>query len=266
MSQSEQITQGYSRWWEFYAVRYAMGSVIGGVIFFFLCKTNPALKPILFGAENGRLDGTLIVLFAAFGLTYCYLASAPMLVFHAGRFLLDSPEKRSVSCRRLAITLLPPALLSVAFYFTGHWIISSELWNIGRIFFTFVLALASLVIWLQCLAVILTLRRSKQLLRFYQKLATKRTSSTNGIVESYRHLREHGNSFAIVVLEIVLAILLFTVGNFAPILAEKNILSTTTLQPLDYAIYYVAVLLIWTLPAACVWLISTYFEREFSGV
>lgn len=266
MSKSDQDTQGSSRWWEFYAVRYAMGSVIGGVIFFFLCKTHPALKSMLFGAEGGKLDGTLVLLFAAFGLTYCYLASAPMLVFHAGRFLLDRPDKRGASLKRLMITILPPALITIAFYHTGHWLMSSELWGIGRLFFTFVCALAALVMWPQYLAVVLTLRKSKQLLRFYQRLATKRTDSTNGIVESYRHLREHGNSFAIVLLEIVLAILLFSVGNFVPTLIEKKILSTTTWQDSDYAIAYVAVIFVWTLPAAFVWLIGTYFEREFSGV
>jgi hypothetical protein len=46
MTQPDQENQSSARWWEFYAVRYGMGSVVGAIIFFFLCNTNPVLKPM----------------------------------------------------------------------------------------------------------------------------------------------------------------------------------------------------------------------------
>src|SRR3546814_1186877 len=77
------------RWLEFYSFRYATGSVVGVLVFFFICLINPAMTPLLFGAENGVIDWPRIALFAAYGLAYCYISSAPMLVFHSSRYMLD---------------------------------------------------------------------------------------------------------------------------------------------------------------------------------
>jgi len=116
MSQTEQENQSPSHWWEFYAVRYGMGSVVGAVIFFFLCNTNPALKPMLFGAEGGKIDGTILTLLAGYGLTYCYIASAPILVFHVGRFLLNITTGSKASFWRVVLLFLPPLAATAIFF------------------------------------------------------------------------------------------------------------------------------------------------------
>lgn len=254
MAQSDQDNSNSSRWWEFYAVRYGMGTVVGGVVFFFLCNTNPALKPMLFGAEAGKIDGPLLTLLAGYGLAYCYIASAPILVFHAGRFLLDIGQSSKTSLWRVLLIYLPPLAATVAFFF------SRTSTGPTLYFFSFVFALATLVLWPQYLAIFFTLFRTRELLQFYKKLTGKRDAAKGGLVDSYKHLREHGNSFSIVVLEIVLAIILFTAGNFdatvgAAVAAKKD----------AYVLPYIGIILLWILPAALVWLVGTLFEREFSG-
>ncbi len=73
-------------------------------------------------------------------------------------------------------------------------------------------------------------------------------------------LREHGNSYSIVVLEILLAIILFTAGNFdaastGVVSASKDI----------YVLSYIMIIMGWIFPAALVWLVGTLLERQFSG-
>ncbi len=253
MSQSDQENQSSSRWWEFYAVRYGMGSVVGAVIFFFLCNTNPVLKPMLFGAEAGKIDGTLLVLLAGYGLAYCYIASAPILVFHVCRFLLDIDKNSKAPYWRVVLLVLPPLVATAIFFFTR------SMSGMALYYYSAVWALLWLIIWPQYLAIGITLFNSKELLVFYQKLAKKRSAAEGGIVDSYKHMREHGNSFSIVVLEIVLAIILFTAGNF-------EAFSTGVVSPSKeiYVLPYVIIIMGWILPAASVWLVGTLFERQFS--
>lgn len=247
MSQAENS----SRWWEFYAVRYGMGTVVGGVVFFFLCNTNPALKPMLFGAEAGKIDGPLLALLAGYGLAYCYIASAPILVFHAGRFLIDIKKNSRASPKRMLMMFFPPAIATI-FFFLTQTSTGPTLY-----FFSCVFALAALVVWPQYLTIIFTLLRTKELVNFYEKLAHKREYSKGGIVDSYKHLREHGNSFFIVTLEIVLAIILYTAGNFAT--AGGAAVSS---EKYSYVLPYIWIILIWIVPAAFVWLVGTLFERQ----
>jgi len=253
MAQSEQGSSSYSRWWEFYAVRYGMGTVVGGVVFFFLCNSNPALKPMLFGADTGKIDGPLLTLLAGYGLAYCYIASAPILVLHAGRFLLDISKSSKASILRVLLLFIPPLVATLAFFF------SSTSTGTTLYFFSFVFLLAALVLWPQYLAIFFTLFRTKELLQFYNKLADKRDAAKGGLVESYKHLREHGNSFFIVVLEIVLAIILFTAGNF-----DATVGGVISATKSTYVLLYIGIILLWILPAALVWIVGTLFEREFS--
>lgn len=209
---------------------------------------------MLFGADAGKIDGPLLALLAGYGLAYCYIASAPILVFHVGRFLLDISKSSRASWWRAGVVLIPPLCATLAFFYTRA--------TSGNVlyFYTCVFALFSLVIWPQYIAVGLSLLKSKELLIFYQKVANKRGTAKGGIVDSYKHMREHGNSFAIVVLEIVLAIVLFAAGNFEPFST-----GTVSASKEIYVIPYVGIILMWVLPAALVWLVGTLLERQFSG-
>ena len=50
---------------------------------------------------------------------------------------------------------------------------------------------------------------------FYDRLAQKRAKNTE-YVESYKHLREHGNSVSIVVFELLLAFVLWSLKPVGP--------------------------------------------------
>jgi len=243
-----------SRWWEFYFVRYAMGTVTGAIVFFFLCLANPVLKPLLFGTDSGTLDGARLALLASYGLAYCYIASAPILVFHVGRYRLDTTEPTTNLCQQLLPLVGIPLAATAIFYFTQ--MIGNESW----LFLTSVFAFGMTLLWPQYVIIWRAIFGRKKLFDFYQKLANKRSKATpGGIVDSYKHMREHGNSFAIVLMEIVLAVFLYAVGSF-------EVQSSGGVASINNSILpYVLVVILWVLPAALVWFVGTLFEREFSG-
>lgn len=248
------------RWWEFYFVRYATGTVVGGVVFFFICRINPIMAPLLFGVDSGVLDGARIALFSAYGLAYCYIASAPMLVFHAGRYMLDirSPSPRTLRSRFNHIRRLFCFSITFIFFFSASFYSFSGHETELRSLFSLVAASFLTFICIQLYIIFHSLFRSNRLYEFYKTLTAARICSNREIVESYRHLREHGNSFAIVVLEIFLATALHDVTQWTN---EKY--GNWNSHDEILIITYSSVLLLWVLPAALTWLVVVIFERRF---
>jgi len=78
-----------SRWWEDYFVRYFVGTVIGAVVVVVLAShlTDSDLKPIFLDLllDPKVASAKSLIVIAALGLAYCYIASAPMMVLHATR-------------------------------------------------------------------------------------------------------------------------------------------------------------------------------------
>ena len=112
------------------------------------------------------------------------------------------------------------------------------------------MVLAYLVLVIQVVPLFFAfLNSSENITRYYQNLSSKRSKATSDLsrkeyVESYRHLREHGNAFLIVVFEIVLAICLWNLPKdeiqiFAPIIVS-----------------------IWVLPGSIVWFVGTALENN----
>lgn len=222
-----------NKWWEYYAVRYFVGTVIGAVIVAFLSST-PLYSSlgILKEAEKSAFLGISLV--AALGFAFCYLSSAPVLALHATRAHLRQKGKRLLSLTCIALS----ALIT---YFCLN-----DLPSIARAGF-------SLAFGIQIgLVIAVVFDRCGVLETFYRELATSRAKiwpqkdspATPGVeyVTSYRHLREHGNAFLIVLFEGLLAYLLFS----SPSLPVSALL-----------------LALWTLPAAAVWLIATALESRF---
>jgi hypothetical protein len=56
---------------------------------------------------------------------------------------------------------------------------------------------------------------------WYASLAISRENGSNEFIESYRHLREHGNAFFIVILEIALAIPLYMILGLSAEMEKK---------------------------------------------
>lgn len=73
------------------------------------------------------------------------------------------------------------------------------------------------------------------------------------ITDSYKHLREHGNTALIILLEILLAFILYFSLRFE---REKGFM--------DFSIVSI-ILIIWVFPAALVYFYGHLLERKFSG-
>jgi len=253
MPEQPKPADGSVRWWEYYFVRYAMGTIVGGIVCYVLCSSTPILSPLV----------THLEYLAAFGLVYCYIASAPILVFHAGRFLLKWPNTRGV---RWGVLLL--------FVFG---IVGTLIWSLAPhpkqlSHFAYPLYLVAvfggvLILALQFLLVCRVLRQTDEMWAFYKSLSGRREiANKGGVIESYRHLREHGNSFFIVFLEVLLGVIL--VGTNALFgLADLERCSapppgTNFLD--DRFCGLLIILVLWITPAVLVWAIATALERKFS--
>src|SRR3954468_13485533 len=81
------------RWWEDYLVRYFTGTLVGTACVFILVThvyfdgdIGALAQRMLFSPEKDSTWLGLIALLLAGG-AYCYLASVPITVFHAGRMI-----------------------------------------------------------------------------------------------------------------------------------------------------------------------------------
>jgi hypothetical protein len=251
--------EGSARWWEFYAVRYAMGTVVGAMILSQLSRSDAALRFLLFDPVPSESWIRLATL-AVYGLVYCYLASAPILVFHASRFLWSQGSfsfgnannqpatgaKQTKTSRSSKIICM--VLLLSVIGVSGCLIVQSSVW----IAFFGLFAIFCLQGW----AVVRTFINKTSLYNFYTKLATaRRNGAEGGIIDSYRHLREHGNSFLIVLLEAILGVVLFGV---------RSLVSPTGSDCMASGFSTLVVLVVWVLPAAAVWAIETVLEGSFA--
>lgn len=237
-----------SRWWEFYAVRYTVGTIVGAIIVYFICSNNELLKPALLGMKPDNLQNTYILLLAAYGFCFCYIASGPILVLHTGRFLINESEIKS-SWKRILILLFPPFIIvCLLFLFTeeNHICISGYL-----AFF-----LASIALWGQYYIVIRAAYNRKKIYSFYKKLSQKRMNEESDIVESYKHLREHGNAFMIIVCEMILGILLYISSDLNLVFYKETIL-TNSFSPI------LIIFILWVYPPASTWAVGTYLEYYF---
>lgn len=251
MSEGEKREESSSqRWWEFYGIRYGMGTVFGGIILYFVFKNNNQLKPLLFLSQDGKLDGAQLTLFAAYGLVYCYISSAPILVLHAGRFILaNKVAKPRLYLRILLLFGLPLVALAITYYLSvGN---SDDKLVCGATAF-----LLSSITIIQFVFLLPALFSNDKLFQFYNKLSRKREKAKGDLVNSYKHLREHGNSFFIVLLEMALGTILYT--------SSKYTFNCKWLEYNDSLSRVVLILLLWIIPSVLVWLVGTYFELNFA--
>ena len=174
------------RWWEFYLVRYFVGTVVGTIIVLILVfGEGSSIKNIIknidvlqVGINNFQM--VHLWLYAFLGLAYCYIASGPILFLHAIRGIVFSKNNHNIY-------------------------------------------------------------------EYYKQLAEDRAKREKNdqvkeYVESYKHLREHGNAFFIVFMEIFLGVLLF----FLPKVA------------------IICLIIGWVLLAMSVWFIGTNLERKLN--
>lgn len=229
-----------SRWWEYYAVRYFVGTVFGaGIVVFLTEYQSSPLKGFL--SKIVAVNGTEfkdITVFASIGFAYCYVASSPILTLHTLREYIHLSHLREHVWRwPVALALGAATTWAVATY----WL--SCLYLVGYL----VASLLVFIIGLQLvLAATAVFNRFAIVRAFYEGLSAARASKARRAteyVESYRHLREHGNAFSILLME---AILGFILANMPTANAAM------------------LVLVVWVVPACTSWLVGTALESTFA--
>jgi hypothetical protein len=281
-----------NRWWEYYLPRYLMPSVAGVVIVNWLCSYGgDGLRALLGLPTNGKsFDSSSLILLFLYGSLFCYIASYPVLVFHATRVMdFHKGKWQAIPLRDGYITTVVVVVFAMGIARTEcrYWAAFLTVGvfagiQVGRIcgvllhrfkvkehgekvsdayFYSYVLAHR------RGIPVETTEKetRSPQVSR-ESSLTTEKEdedeetrtvlSHTNSwreeFMDTYRHLREHGNSAFIFILEIGLGALVFC------ILSKPN-------QPPTREIGAIGVLFgIWATPSMLVHLLAQHLERRFS--
>ncbi|MFZ5660011.1 MAG: hypothetical protein ACOY5C_09190 [Pseudomonadota bacterium] len=244
--------QNDSHWWEFYGVRYAQGTVVGAMIVFFLFSQNEALKKLLFLPADPKDFGMPhLILLAVYGLAYCYISSAPILIMHAVRGLLFKSQKDLSSSKgfipRILWVLLPSMLLTTIYCITAK----TDIVIGGLAVFMYATLVAFQV------SILISIFRSswQQIISYYLDIVKKRKENVNsGYVESYKHMREHGNSFLIVTFQFFLALPIFTFVSQPGIASEDSIR------------HLLMIVLVWVLPAVTIWFFGNKLENHLRSI
>lgn len=262
-----------NRWWENYLVRYFLPSIAGMFIVKWLAlNTGSDLKtyfPPFMQLDPKDFGTAHLLVWFLFGSFYCYLASYPILVFHA---------TRSIDFKDLAGNpsnfILNPYLATLVFAIVAYCAAWLDLYWLGFLA-TVVYAAAQLFRLYKAFSAqrLFTYKKGYEASLAYaylDKLSKRRsvkeeqeirvneeegqgTTTHNrdrDLADSYKHLREHGNTAFIFFLELALCPVIF--------LALKG-----SSKYLDFA-WLVPLLLIWVFPATAVHWFGQHLERRFS--
>lgn len=232
--------------WNYYYLRYFVGAIVGACLLLIILHTvehhgiislNLALPTYkIFDSALALAVG--VTALGTAGLAYCYIASAPVLVLHAFRGRLP-PTARF--WQRLSRTFAIFVLL------IGSTLLvlpprAEPCCSVGLSVLPF-----AVIVVLQ--AVFLLWPDVTTIRNFYHDLSLRRSRLGNSAnpeieeyVESYRHLREHGNAFLIILMEFVLA---------------------GALCAADTLPRFLGVIVVWILPAAFCWPLGTWLELRF---
>ena len=240
------------RWWEFYALRYALGSVMGiFILLYIFIQTDIATKfglnrlAFLIPKDPKDLSFVHLVILGVCGLAYCYLSSAPMLVFHALRVNVfkSSSHQSSFWIGLVLVTIVISLAITAFLVYIGNTSLDKLEWR--QIIYFFILSTFSFS-FTATLSIWGIINSNFLIVDFYKKLAEKRQKNLD-YVESYRHLREHANAFALVLCEIFFCLLLVTglkisgSVNFAP-----------------------SFVILWLFGPALIWLVANGLESELT--
>lgn len=225
-------------------VRYFVGTVVGAGIVLFLAhlavQRSSGTVQFLSGsliqlAMDGGTRGLLVI--GAIGLTYCYIASCPMMILHAGRSLLFD---RNGGFHAFFYVILGVVLTAIG------------LVGAGAVFCDFSGPLLAVLIFVTIFAsqlaiIVFVHADSPTVKELYLSLGEARSaavlSNRSESVDTYRHLREHSNAYAIIILELLLGAVLAQAPNVR---------------------WLIATTILWLLPAAYCWFFVTLLEVTFA--
>lgn len=273
-----------NRWWENYLVRYFLPSLAGMLIILWLQSSSGAVLyiPHLLPDKWNDFNTGYLIYWLLLGSLYCYVASYPALVFHATR-VLDYEDALGHFVGGV-YRLLNPYMCTVLFS-VGAAICAYENAKIGA---TVLVAVFAAIQIARILIVAFTfgdfgLRKDVNATfsaniayAYLRKLSERRGVTTRDkiepeekdkaseklkerivirkdekdLVDSYRHLREHGNTALIVLLELALCPILYLCLEGQGQRTNK--------------IWFVAVLTAWILPSVMIHGLAQQLERRFS--
>lgn len=261
---------GTNRWWENYLVRYLMPSIAGVVIVYWLCSHGgDSFRSLLrVPAAGSSLDAPSLTLMFLYGNLFCYVASYPILVFHATREIDFTGGRWRANLLRdgytssLALLLLACVFFrlgSPALHFYGAFVLASAMTTVQFCRLRSVMSPRIRVRGLRdmvspAFGYAYSLARRRGLLHVTESdQKTKREIAwRQDLIATYRHLREHGNSAFIFLLELTLAVLVYFVIRKPGQTAEQQLGAIGGLFA------------IWAAPAVFVHLLGQHLERRFS--
>jgi hypothetical protein len=168
------------RWWEFYALRYALGTVMGVFILLYLfihtdIATRFGLEKLAFliPKDPKDLSFTHLVILGVCGLAYCYLSSAPMLVFHALRVHVfkSSSHQSSFWIGCVLVTIVISLVITAFLVYIGSTSLDNLKWR--QIIYFFILSTFSFS-FTATLSIWGIINPNFLIVNFYKKLAKKR--------------------------------------------------------------------------------------------
>ena len=261
---------GAKRWWEDYLVRYFMPSIAGVVIVIWLgdIAGDNFQELLLLPKTTYDINTPNLILLFLYGNLVCYVASYPILSFHATRVW----DCKNLTWRSFFLSgYVATAVVSLAVLYTS---LSLPTWC--RNWWAFLLAIA--FSFYQIVRICMVMKSNKDISRVYTYASTlakrrslqKETATealTRGffndkgrsmqwrrdLIETYRHLREHGNSGFIFVLELTLAGLTYC------IVANDDLL-----DPLKKLSAVGILFAFWAFPAALVHMLAQHLERSLA--
>ena len=276
-----------NRWWEYYAVRYLMPSIAGVAIVNWLCSYAGGGFRQLLSLPIAGVDAPSLILLFLYGNLFCYVASYPVLVFHATRAIQFANAKWPGGypwcdgyITSAVLATLSVILLLLFSPVSRYWI------AFGSVLIYVILQMARLFVALfprvalrgasgpvspaYGYAYALSRRRGKPVRIEDQEPASAFDGENSAgaddegatlvqqdawrreFMDTYRHMREHGNSAFIFLLEFALAgLALCVLGK--PGQSPARQLSTIGM-----------LFALWSLPAVFVHLLGQHLERRFS--
>lgn len=228
------------RWWEFNLVRYLLGTIVGTIIanilaikFFPLPIVDYIQETDIISKIRTFKEWQFIFIHLAVGFVFCYVTSAPILVFHSIRLNFRSTFKLDLKNKFFYIIIV-----IILFTFCCFSDCKNLKHNEKIALFIF-FSIVFIQIYLFITHIDKSTPHNYHLLTLRRDSAVSRKKGT--YIESYKHLREHGNAFFIVFLEIILGAILYQIENIDTILV---------------------LITIWIMPGAAIWFFGNYLEKK----
>ncbi len=252
-----------NRWWENYLVRYLVPSIVGMFILIILNKhTNNSITNLLLSFYSSKsqveLSNSHLIIWFLLGTGFCYISSYPILALHVLVRFSYKGKNHYYRCKMTAITMFP--LISSIIIFITIYICSTLDIPFKSNRAEYGIAILVLVLTVSYLLLLMTHIHPKLAKLYLRKLNYRYnlSNTNNQIHDSYKHLREHGNTALIIVFEIILASCLY---------APLKIYSASPNIEINFLMYivFITTITLWLCPAVVIYFFGHALEDAYIG-